>query len=136
MQHDTLLKMETGKSVADFVRDLEEAGRRYGFIIHNEDRMDMARSFGSHGVSVAEGFDLHMVQVCKPEKAARSLSANPERAILMPKFIMVFSKEDRTQIRFMEYGQEEIRSMIDDEVFPGSLAETYAAIRQMIAEAA
>ncbi len=28
----------------------------------------------------------------KPTKADKSLAANPERAILMPKFVMVFSK--------------------------------------------
>ena len=33
----------------------------------------------------------HMVQLRKPEKAAKSFPANPERAGLMPKFLKVFS---------------------------------------------
>ena len=97
--------------------------------------MDMARSFGSHGVEVADSFDLHMIQLCKPEKAAKSLHANPERAILMPKFIMTFTKNKTTQIRFLRFSEDNIKSVIDDQMFPASLAETYDKIIEMIEEA-
>jgi len=77
--------------------------------------------------------DLHAL--CKPEKAAKSLSANPERAILMPKFIMTFTKHGKTQIRFLSFSEDNIRSVVDDDVFPASLAETYKKIHDMIEEA-
>jgi len=82
----------------------------------------MAHTFGSNGVEVAKGFDRHMVKICKPEKAAKSLTAKPERAILMPKFIMVFSNNNRTQIRFLQYGKKQIRSLLADELLADSLA--------------
>ena len=71
-----------------FVRDLVEIVTKNGFIVHNENSMEMSHSFGMHGVEVSKDFDLHTIQICKPEKAAGSLQANPERAVLMPKFII------------------------------------------------
>jgi uncharacterized protein (DUF302 family) len=135
MNRDNLYFAETSKQIDQFVRDLGDAARAFGFVIHNEDTMAMAHTFGAHGVEVAEGFDLHMIQVCKPEKAAKILSKNPERAILMPKFIMVFSKKGSTQIRFLRYSGDTIRAVVDDEEFPGSLAETFVKIVEMIEEA-
>jgi uncharacterized protein (DUF302 family) len=135
MQRDNLYAAETVKGVDHFVRDLGEASRKYGFVVHNEDKMAMADTFGAHGLEVAAGFDLHMVQLCKPEKAAKSLGGNPERAVLMPKFVMVFSKDGATQVRFLRYGADDIRAVVDDGEFPGSLADTFAKIVEMIEEA-
>jgi uncharacterized protein (DUF302 family) len=135
MKRDNLFATETGKSNMQFVKDLGSVVKKYGFIIHNEEKMAMAHSFGEHGAEVAEGFDLHMIQICKPEKAAKSLSANPERAVLMPKFIMTFTQNGKTQIRFLSYSGDNIRAVVDDEQFPASLAETYKKIIEMIEEA-
>jgi len=98
--------------------------------------MAMAYTFGQHGVEVAEGFDLHMIQICKPTKAAKSLSKNPERAVLMPKFVMVFSKDEKTQVRMLKYGRELISELIDDDEFPKSLEETFSNIIAIIDAAA
>jgi uncharacterized protein (DUF302 family) len=135
MQKDQVYTRTSEKSVVEFVASLGEVTKKSGFVIHNQSTMDMAHSFGRHGAEVAEGFDLHMIQICKPEKAAKSLSANPERAILMPKFIMAFSKEGKTQIRFLSFSEDNIRGVVDDDVFPASLAETYNKIHEMIDEA-
>lgn len=132
---DHLYKSETTKSSAEFARDLSTVVKKYGFVVHNEDSMDMAHSFGQHGAEVAEDFDLHMIQICKPDKAAASLQTNPERAILMPKFVMTFAKGDKTQIRFFYFSADNIRAMVDDDVFPDSLAQTYEKIISMIEEA-
>jgi uncharacterized protein (DUF302 family) len=134
MLPDNLYRTESEKSTGRFVRDLFRVVEKNGFVIHNETTMDMAHSFGKHGAEVAAGFDLHMIQVCKPEKAAKSLSMNPERAVLMPKFIMAFSRNGRTQIRFLRYSRDNIRNIVDDDDFPASLAETYAKIVSMIEE--
>ena len=135
MQPDNLYATETSKTNSQFVKDLSSTVNKYGFIVHNVNTMEMSQTFGNHGAEVAEDFDLHMIQICKPEKAAKSLSANPERAVLMPKFIMTFTENDKTQIRFMHYSEDNIRSIVNDEQFPASLAETYAKIISMIEEA-
>ena len=132
---DHLYRSETSKSSAEFAKDLSAVVKKYGFVIHNESSMDMAHSFGQHGAEIADDFDLHMIQICKPEKAAVSLQANPERAILMPKFVMAFAKGDKTEIRFFYFSEDNIRAMVDDEVFPGSLAQSYEKIISMIDEA-
>ncbi len=135
MQKDQVYATETSKSTKEFAQSLGAVAKKYGFVIHNENNMDMAHSFGKHGAEVAEGFDLHMIQICKPEKAAKSLSGNPERAILMPKFIMTFTKDGKTQIRFLSFSEANIRAVVDDDLFPASLVETFAKIRSMIDEA-
>ena len=135
MNQDNLFTATTEKDNSQFVQDLGAAAKKYGFIIHNEEKMELAHTFGSHGVEVGEDFDLHMIQLCKPTKAADSLMTNPERAILMPKFIMTFSRDNKTQIRFLKFSRDNIRSVVDDDAFPDSLAQTYTAIEKMINEA-
>lgn len=130
-----LYRGESGKPVSQFVADLREAGLKRGFQIHNEGKMEMAHTFGSHGVQVAEGFDLHMIQICKPEKAAGSLQKNPERSALMPKFITVFSDKGRTQVRFLRLQQEMIEALIQDTEFAVSAGSSYDEIEQIIKQA-
>ena len=129
-----LYRGESGKPVWQSVADLKEAGLRSGFLIHNEDKMEMSHTFGSHGVQVGEGFDLHMIQICKPEKAAGSLQKNPERAALMPKFVTVFSSEGRTQVRFLRFNQQMIEALVQDAEFASSVGSTYDEIEQAIKE--
>lgn len=132
MQWADLYQQETHKPLTQFVKDLKSAGKSRGFIIHNENGMEMAHTFGAHGVQVGQSFDLHMIQVCKPEKAAVSLQSNPERAALMPKFIMVFTSDAKTQVRFLVYNRPMIEALTKDTVFADSLVESYDAIKNMI----
>lgn len=118
----------TNKPVERFVADLTEAAAADGFQVHNPTSMAMAGTFAGHGIPMDEGFDLHMVQLCKPQKAAASLAQNPERAVLMPKFVMAFSDAGVTQVRFLYYAPETVRALVDDPVFPASLAESCAQI--------
>jgi uncharacterized protein (DUF302 family) len=130
-----IYQAETGKPLNQFVADMATAAARRGFFIHNESKMDMAHTFGRHGVEVAKGFDLHMIQVCRPQKAGKSLAKNPERAVLMPKFVVVFSDKGRTQIRFLKYSRDLVASLVDDAEFPDSLSESFDDIVAMIEEA-
>lgn len=133
---DELYVAESSKSVKDFVADFSEVVSKYAFVVNNSDTMDMKKTFAAHGGEVADDFDLHMMQICKPTKADKSLSMNVERSILMPKFVMVFSKEGKTHIRYLSYSAADIRELVPgDEKFPDSLAETFAKIRSMIDEA-
>lgn len=135
MRDTRLHTAETTKSLDAFLQDLTKAAQEKGFFIHNEDKMEMAHTFGKHGIEVAEGFDLHMIQICKPEKAAPSLGTNPERAALMPKFIITFSQGDTIQIRMLAYGEELIEELIGDRDFAQSVQNSYQAIINIIEEA-
>jgi len=108
----------TDKSIVDFINDLARSMTLHNFIIHNEEKMEMVRHFGHQGVALAEDFDLHMVQVCSPKKAARSLSENLERAVLLPQFIVVFTQDQKTQVRMLRYGRELVAELVDDADFP------------------
>ena len=135
-RNENLYQAESAKSAALFAADFEAVCRKYAFVVNNSDTLDMKKTFAAHGGVVHDDFDLHMMQVCKPTKADKSLTANPERSILMPKFVMVFTKDGKTQIRYMSYSAVDIYEMVPgDAKFPESLAETFAKIRAMIDEA-
>ncbi|PLY02263.1 MAG: DUF302 domain-containing protein [Desulfuromonas sp.] len=124
------------KPLPQFIHDFTSAAERQGFVIHNRDKMNLADTFSAHGVDVATDFDVHMVQLCKPAKAAASLSHNPERAPLMPKFVVAFTRNDETQIRYFGLDEQLVRELVDDPEFPASLCETQNVIRSLIDEAA
>ena len=130
-----IYRAETIKPVSRFVHDLGRAASARGFKIHNENSMEMAHVFGHLGVDVARDFDLHMIQICNPERAARSLEKNPERSVLMPKFIMTFSSNGRSQVRFLHYKPETVQALVDDAEFPAALNESLQQIITIIEEA-
>lgn len=135
MQRENLYATESEKSVAQFVTDFSEVVKKNAFVVNNFDTMDMKKTFREHGGTVPDEFDLYMIQVCKPTKADASLTANPERAILMPKFVMVFSKDGKTQIRYLSYSLADISALVlDDPKFPESVSQTFVKIRSMIDE--
>lgn len=133
---NTLYAVESNKSVSRFVEDFAEIVRENDFVLNNTATMNTKETFSAHGGVVSEDFDLHMIQVCKPTKAAKSLSTNPERAILMPKFVHVFSRGETTQIRYLSYTAEQISALVpEDDTFPESLEQTFTKIRSMIDQA-
>lgn len=133
---DHLYAVESKKSVSRFVEDFAAVVKANDFVINNPNVMNMKATFNAHGGQAPEDFDLHMIQVCKPTKADKSLTANPERAVLMPKFVHVFSKEGRTQVRYLSYSPEDIAELVPgDDPFPESLKQTFSKIRSMIDEA-
>ncbi len=134
--NETIYSVESEKSVSRFVKDFATIAESNNFVINNKSTMNMKETFSSHGGSVPENFDLHMMQICKPTKADKSLTANPERAILMPKFVHVFSKESKTQVRYLGFTPDYITELVPgDDKFPESLEQTYTKIRSMIDEA-
>ena len=130
-----IYRSRTDKPVEQFIEDLDRLAEARGFLIHNRETMAMADTFGRHGMHVGDDFDLQMIQICKPEKAAKSLGKNPERAVLMPKFVIAFSDNGATQVRFLHYRPETVGELIDDNWFPDSLAASFAEIIAMIEEA-
>jgi uncharacterized protein (DUF302 family) len=131
-----IYRAQSSKPLDSFVADLEKAAVKRGFSIHNRDIMAMAEIYREHKVPMPEEFDLHMIQICKPDKSSQSFQTNIERAPLMPKFVMAFSREGATEVRFLYYSKELIAALIPgDATFPESLEQTYAVIRAMIDEA-
>ncbi|MDX9710362.1 MAG: DUF302 domain-containing protein [Trichloromonas sp.] len=131
-----IYRAQSKKTLDSFVADFEKAAVKSGFSIHNRDNMAMADIYREKNHPMPEDFDLHMIQICKPEKSSQSFQHNIERAPLMPKFVMAFSKDGATEVRFLYYSKELIAALIPgDAAFPVSLEQTYGAIRTMIEEA-
>lgn len=134
MHHDkNVYKAVSDKPLSRFVEDFSQLIKENDFLISNPGTMNMKQTFDLHGGTVPDDFDLHMIQVCKPTKADKSLSTNPERSILMPKFVHVFSKENKTHIRYLNFNEDHVRALIPgDEQFPQSLSQTHKSICDMI----
>ncbi len=135
MDQTRIFAAESAKPLPRFVEDFAGEAQRRGFVLHNRATMDMGQTLASHGEAVGTDFDLHLIQLCKPSKAARSLQANPERAVLMPKFVAAFSRGGKTQVRLLTYGADLVGELLDDPAFPGSLAESFEQIRETIVAA-
>lgn len=130
-----IYRNQTAKPIMRFVIDLEHAAHQRGFLLHNQETMAMANTFGQHGIAVAKDFDLHMIHICKPAKAARILEKNLERAALMPKFVMVFSAQAMTQVRFLHYRPETVCQLLDDSEFSDAMAASLKEIITVIEKA-
>lgn len=46
---------------------------------------------------------------------------NLERAVLLPKYIVVFSKENKTQVRMLQFSNALVAELVDDAAFPKSM---------------
>ena len=135
-RNEDLYCVESEKSVTQFVADFAKLVKKNDFVVNNSETMDMKNTFREHGGKVPDEFDLHMMQICKPTKADGSLTMNPERAIFMPKFVMVFSKDGKTQIRYLSFQASDIAAFVlDDPKFAESVGQTFVKIRSMIDEA-
>ncbi len=113
-----VFRAETGKSISAFIKALGKTMALRGFIIHNEDKTEMVYHFGHHGVELAEGFDLNMVQVCSPRQSAQVLKENLERAVLLPKFIVVFHQRWQNSSTGSFSGENWLRSSWMMQSFP------------------
>ena len=135
-RNENIYCVESEKSVARFVEDFADVLTSRDFVLNNPGTMNMKATFSEHGGQVPDDFDLYMLQICKPTKADKSLATNRERAVLMPKFVHVFSAEGKTQIRYLSYSPEDIAGLVPgDEKFVESLEQTFTAIQTMIDEA-
>ncbi len=119
---------QSRKPVADFVADFSKVSKQNGFVIHNEKSTAMASTFAHHQVPTDADFDLHMIQLCKPGKAAHSMNLNPERAAVMPKFVVAFSRNGATQVRFLHYPPEALDQLLNDSQFTESMTASCTEI--------
>ncbi len=122
----------TDKSIEQFIDSFEQLASPQGFLIHNRDKMNMAETFSRHGETVPTDFDIHMVQVCSPAKASKSMVANPERAALIPKFITVFTRDGKTQVRMLRFNSKLVADLLDDEKFSVTLPQSFDSITKLI----
>ncbi len=130
-----IISYETEKPVLEFIVDLEKSMNKRGFIIHNKDHMALKDTYDAHHIEMPEGFDLHMLQLCKPEKSSEMLKNNLERVSFLPKFINVWTGNGKTQIRMLQYDGQEVAALLDDEKYGRAIKESFSSIAGFIEEA-
>ncbi|ODS42082.1 MAG: hypothetical protein MSIBF_01705 [Candidatus Altiarchaeales archaeon IMC4] len=132
MKNVEIFNAKTDKSAKDFIDCLKVSAKQSGFIVR--DIHDMGHIFSENGIAVSDDFNYYMIQICNPEKAYKSLSDNPERGVLIPKFVMVFedAKNKTTEIRFLNYNADFVKSLFEkDAAFQKSPPESCKTITKI-----
>lgn len=130
-----IVAFESNKKVSGLVQDLEVSLNKRGFIIHNKGHESMKDTYDEHNIEMPENFDLQILQLCKPDKSSKMLLGDIERIALMPKFINVFTKDGKTQIRMLRYDSSEVAALMGDEQFGNGMEESFNGIIKIIEEA-
>ena len=111
----SIYRNSSDKSFEVLIEDLKNAIVAAGFSVHHLDRSDLVAFYRNQGVSMPENYRHAMIQMCKPENSGKSLPANPERSVFVQKFFSVYSKGEKTEIRFLIYSPELIINLLGDD---------------------
>jgi len=124
----------SNKSISDLINDIKFKAKDFDFIVRYV--FDMAEDFRSHGVVVSADFEYYSVMICNPEKAYKSILANPVRGavLLPPKQIVVYKNTGgQTIMAYTAPGKDELSRIIpDDKDLQNALSKTGNKILEFI----
>lgn len=139
----SIYRNSSNKPFEVLIEDLKQAVSAAGFSVHHLDKADLVDFYRNQGVVMPDNYRHAMIQMCKPENSGKSLPANPERSVFVQKFFSVYSKGDKTEIRFLIYSPELILELLgnnectggpSDEDFAQKMTNAFNAMKK-IAEA-
>jgi len=139
-----IFRHSSAKPLELFVADFRQAVEKRGFVLVHEDRADLATFYRTHGVELPPNYQHVMLQLCKPQQSGGALLMNPERSVFIQKFVFVYSKGERTEIRSLGYsdglvaellGHHSFEEGVSDDAFAERLAGSFATMQEMVAEA-
>jgi hypothetical protein len=123
--------------LADFTKEIEAEG----FSIHHLDKSYLVKFYRDLGVQMPENYNHVMLQICKPENSGKALPANPERSVFVQKFFFIYSKNNKTEIRFLGYsakligdllGHNEFEKGPSDDMFAERMQGTFATMDKIV----
>ncbi|MFO7765881.1 MAG: hypothetical protein R6V33_05560 [Pelovirga sp.] len=114
MSDVSIYRNSSAKPFDVLVDDLKKAVIASGFTVHHLDKSDLVAFYRDQGISMPDNYRHAMIQMCKPENSGRSVPANPERSVFVQKFFSVYSKGDKTEIRFLIYSPELIVNLLEE----------------------
>lgn len=136
-----IFKNSTNKPFKIFIDDLTKAIEAEGFSIHHRDKSDLVAFYRGEGIDLPNSFKHVMLQICKPANSGKSLLTNPERSVFVQKFIFIYNKGDKTEIRFLGYsdqligdllGHNEFENEPSDDDFATRMRGTYAIMAKIV----
>ncbi len=130
MNTNKIHQFETFKEITKIIQDVEVAINEKGILFDKDCCLDMKKIYQEYNIDLPQGFDVRMMRICNPQRSSQALFKNPERAMLTPRFLTFFKKEDKTQIRFLDLGTETITALLDDPEF----SKAYSQFNHTIVE--
>ena len=104
------------KSVQDYIESLKDNAIKFNYYVRYV--FDKRQEYEQHGIDVDDHFNAYQVMVCSFNY--KGLQKNIERlaVLLLPKQIVVYSKEGVTTILYLPLSEEFIREVLpEDEEF-------------------
>ncbi len=136
-----IFRNSSDKPLDVFLKDLEKATEAEGFSIQHRDKSDLVKFYRDQGVDMPANYQHAMIQICKPENSGKALPPNPERSLFVQKFIFVYNKGGRTEIRFLGYsgkligellGHNEFDKGPTDDMFAERMQGTFATMEKIV----
>jgi uncharacterized protein (DUF302 family) len=139
-----IFKNSTEKPFETFLEDLSKEIEAAGFSIQNGDRSDLIAFYQGEGIDIPNDYKHIVLQICKPQNSGKSLPANPERSVFVQKFIFVYNKGGKTEVRFLGYsakligdllGHNEFEKGPSDDMFAEGLSGTFDRMEKIVSAA-
>ncbi|WP_321366049.1 hypothetical protein [uncultured Desulfuromusa sp.] len=139
-----IFKNSSEKPFETFLEDLTLEIEKAGFSIENREKSDLIAFYRSAGVDIDNNYKHVVLQICKPERSGQTLPVNPERCVFLQKFIFVYNKGGRTEVRFLGYsaklmgdllGHNEFEKGASDDMFAAGLNETFLNMEKIVSAA-
>jgi len=136
-----IFKNSTEKSFETFLEDLSKEIEAEGFSIQNRDRSDLTAFYQSEGIDMPNNYKHVVLQICKPQNSGKSLPVNPERSVFVQKFIFVYNKGGKTEVRFLGYsakligdllGHNEFEKGPSDDMFAEGINGTFGKMEKIV----
>ena len=116
MENTYLFRANSSKSVQGFIESLKENASKFDYYVRYV--FNKRQEYEQRGISVDDHFNAYQVMLCSFNY--KGLKKNIERlaVLLLPKQIVVYSKEGVTTILYLPFGEGFIRHVLpEDEQF-------------------
>jgi uncharacterized protein (DUF302 family) len=131
MENIYLFRAKSSKSVQDFIESLKENASKFDY--HVRYVFNKRQEYEQRGINVDEHFNAYQVMLCSFNY--KGLQKNIERlaVLLLPKQIVVYSKEGVTTILYLPFSEEFIREALpEDEEFAVNQSKACQRIIKLI----
>ena len=131
MENTYLFRAKSSISVQDFIESLKENASKFDYYVRYV--FNKRQEYEQRGISVDDHFNAYQVMLCSFNY--KGLQKNIERlaVLLVPKQIVVYSKEGVTTILYLPFSEEFIREVLpEDEQFAVNQSKACQRIIKLI----
>lgn len=124
-----IYKNSSKKPFEVFLEDLAKQIEVKGFSIYHRDKSDLVGFYRDLGVSMPEGYQHAMIQICRPEMSGKTLPVNPERNLFLHKYFFVYSQGETTEIRFLGFSAKLVGDLLEHNEFEKGPSDDFFSAR-------